>query len=235
MLRRQVRSRAAREYDSLTRYRERQFVASFQRVGGTLLGIGCSDGRLTLEVARQTAADRVIALDIQDTRSEQARNLTELLRCDLRSRFPLADGSVETVSADQVIEHMDDPDHFLAETFRVLAPGGQAVICTENLSAWHNIVALVLGWQAFAQHISSQATVGNPLALHEGEVHLAEYPRHVSLFTPRGLRELSERQGFEVERSQGMGHFPLTFSRPLDAVDATHSYFIAVTLRKPLT
>ncbi|MDJ0392009.1 methyltransferase domain-containing protein [Rhodococcus sp. G-MC3] len=54
-----------------------------------------------------------------------------MLRGNLAT-LPIADGSVDVVVNFQVIEHLWDQAQFLAECFRVLAPGGLLLISTPN-------------------------------------------------------------------------------------------------------
>ena len=80
--------------------------------------------------------------------------------------------------SNQVIEHLADTDVFVAEIARVLEPGGYAVISTENLASWHNVFALVFGWQPFSlTNVSATCMgLGNPLAVHRAE----EWQYHAS-------------------------------------------------------
>ena len=48
--------------------------------------------------------------------------------CDLNDRWPFEDGSVGVVRAHDVLEHLRDPLHSMKEIYRVLAPGGYALI-----------------------------------------------------------------------------------------------------------
>jgi 2-polyprenyl-3-methyl-5-hydroxy-6-metoxy-1,4-benzoquinol methylase len=59
-----------------------------------------------------------------------------------------------------MIEHLRDTDGFMIELQRVLKPGGIAVISTNNLASWHNIVALMLGAQPFPADVSSNFAIG---------------------------------------------------------------------------
>jgi hypothetical protein len=46
-----------------------------------------------------------------------------------------------------VIEHLPATDNFMREIARVLAQEGYAPVSTNNLSCWHNVASLALGWQ----------------------------------------------------------------------------------------
>ena len=83
--------------------------------------------------------------------------------------------------ANQVIEHLYETDSFVNEIPRVLRKDGYAVISTEALSSWHSVFALILGWQPFSlTNISDKKLgLGNPLALHRGELATAVSWRHV--------------------------------------------------------
>jgi hypothetical protein len=83
------------------------------------------------------------------------------------------------------------------------------VVSTENLASWHNIGALILGWQPFSLTNVSYRSLGNPLSLHRGKTWPWESWQHVRVFAYRGLRELFEAHGFMVEAVLGAGYFPL--------------------------
>lgn len=53
-------------------------------------------------------------------------------------RLPVADESQSVVLLESVLEHVDSPDIALAETYRVLHPGGLAYIATTNRLALRN-------------------------------------------------------------------------------------------------
>jgi SAM-dependent methyltransferase len=90
---------------------------------------------------------------------------------DLNDGLPFDDERFDVVVSNQVLEHLADTDAFVSEVARVLRPGGVAAVSTENLASWHNIAALLLGWQPFSLSnvTSARAGLGNPLALHRGE------------------------------------------------------------------
>lgn len=51
------------------------------------------------------------------------------------ARWPLDDGSVDLVVSDWTLEHVDRPEHFVAELSRVLRPGGAFIARTVNRSS----------------------------------------------------------------------------------------------------
>jgi SAM-dependent methyltransferase len=71
----------------------------------------------------------------------------------------------DVIFSNQVIEHLDYPDNFVREAFRVLKTDGYVVVATENMASWHNIFALLLGYQDFSsQGPSREYRMGNPLS-----------------------------------------------------------------------
>ena len=51
--------------------------------------------------------------------------------------LPLADGSADAVISTQVLEHVTDPGHYLAECARVLRPRGQLLLSTHGMMLYH--------------------------------------------------------------------------------------------------
>ena len=133
----------------------------------SLLDCGCDDGEWTLQLGARIGAARLCGIEIVDERRQAALQKGILAKPgDLNEPFPFGDEQFEIVHANQVIEHLKETDSFIQEIWRTLRPGGYAVICTENLSSWHNIVSLVFGWQPFSlTNVSGKRfQIGNPLA-----------------------------------------------------------------------
>lgn len=198
------------------------------------LDLGCDDGERTVEVARAASAHEVHGLEIVEERARLAEARGVDVRIgDLGDRFPYDSAGFDVVCSNQVIEHVRDTDNFVAETHRVLRPGGCAVVSTENLASWHNIGALVMGWQPFSlTNVSGTGLgVGNPVALHRDEEPRLESWQHVRVFAYRGLRELLEAHGFVVEAVAGAGYYP--FPSWLARLDPRHAAFLAVRARRP--
>lgn len=113
--------------------------AAWSRALGHLLppldaaDIGCGEGYLTLEMARW--ARHVIGVDRSDDVLERAKEMAarrqvanvEWKKGDL-ARLPLRDASIDLALLSQSLHHAGDPERAIAETVRVLRPGGRLLI-----------------------------------------------------------------------------------------------------------
>lgn len=220
---------------ALTKYRHKVYAALFKEKGGILLGLGCSSGELTCRVGEMAQAGHIIGIDKISGLSSTCREKMRIIRGDLDQGIPLRDGSVDMVSGDQIIEHLYHTDLFVQEIYRVLKPGGCAVICTENLASLHNLFALILGKQAFSQFVSSKYRLGNSLSPHYKQP-LKEGYSHVQIFTVQGLKDIFEIYNFKVEEIRGIIYFPfLPFwsGRLFEIICPCYAHFIAIRVRKP--
>jgi SAM-dependent methyltransferase len=203
-----------------------------------LLDVGCDDGAWTDEVRRRLRVPprQVHGLEVVDERAALARARGfDVETFDVEGSWPLEDASFDVVHANQVIEHVVRLDHFVREIRRVLKPDGVAVVCTENLASWHNVGALVLGYQPFSlTNISSVRSIGNRFALHAAEAPRADESwQHVHVLTLVGLRDIFSAHGFGAIESWGTGYypFPRRVARALAVRDPRHAHFIAVVAR----
>jgi SAM-dependent methyltransferase len=199
------------------------------RPGATLLDLGCGDGAWTMKVAAHTRADRVLGVEfIEEFADRAARAGVEIVGADLGERLPLADGSIDVVHSNQVIEHVPKTDAFMREIARVLRPGGYALVSTNNLSSWHNIVSLMLGWQPPPCHVSDELIVGNPGNIVEGMESYSPGQTHLRIFTGRALAGLASHHGLRLEAKLAAGYYPVPvrIARLLARLDPLHAAFL---------
>ena len=199
------------------------------RPGATLLDLGCGDGGWTMHVAAKVGAKRVLGIEFIEEFAAAARRAgVEVLGADLGERLPLDDASADVVHSNQVIEHLPKTDFFMREIARVLKPGGYAVVSTNNLSSWHNIVSLALGWQPTPCHVSDELIVGNPGNFVEGMESYAPGQTHLRVFTGRALAGLAAYHGLRVDAQRGAGYYPLPppAAGVLARIDPTHAAFL---------
>jgi methionine biosynthesis protein MetW len=214
-------------------------VANIERLlepsigNSSLVDLGADDGELTERFAQVVGATEVHGVEIVQEQAQKAagRGIV-IVAADLNEPLPYDDETFDVVCSNQVIEHLANTDRFLTEMFRILKRGGYAVVSTENLSSWHNIGALILGWQPFSLSNVSYRSLGNPLSLHRGETWPWPSWQHVRVFAYRGLRELFAAHSFDVETVLGAGYFPL--SAGYGRRDPRHAMFLTVKARRPV-
>lgn len=221
-------------HNELTEYRHKMYTSLFEERGACLLGLGCFEGKLTYKVGKKVEADNIIGIDKHAELLEVYKERIKLINCNLNNGIPLQDKSVDIISGDQIIEHLYNTDVFVEEIYRVLKPGGYAVICTENLASLHNLFALILGKQAFSQFISSRYRLGNPFSPHYKKP-VRDGHFHVQIFTIQGLKDICEFYNLKVERIKGIIYFlflPFWSGKLFEKICPAHAQFIAVRVRK---
>jgi len=173
----------------------------------SLLDLGCSIGDLTLEMAKRVGTSEVFGVD----KISYANSYILVHEADLNEGIPFGDNQFDVVVASQLIEHLQRPKVLISETYRVLKPGGYALISTPNLASWHNLVFLFFGLQ--------------PPGLSTNH-------DYIFLLTTKGLLSLLEK--FKIEQVIGVGFYPLPYllSKYICKVDKRHSVDIVVKVRK---
>jgi malonyl-CoA O-methyltransferase len=96
----------------------------------TILEIGCGTGKNTSLFAR--IADDVQAIDFSAEMIERARRLSfaniTFTVADLTQHWPVDDSSINLISCNLVLEHIQHLSFIFTEAARVLTPGGQFFI-----------------------------------------------------------------------------------------------------------
>ncbi len=114
-----------------------------------ILDIGCNDGLL----GRLLLADghKVFGVDVSESALDLARERgLRVWRVNLETdRLPFDDGSLDVVTACEVIAHIYDTGHLFREVGRVLKKGGLFIITTPNAVSLGRRVAYLLGIGAF--------------------------------------------------------------------------------------
>ena len=115
-----------------------------------------------------------------------------LLTCrvaGLGGTLPFRDQVFDLVTANMVVEHIEQPEKFLADIARVLRPGGRFIFHTPN----------ILFWLMFLGHITPER-IKKPIIWRLEERRAEDvFPTNYTLNTPWKIERLAERTGFEVE------------------------------------
>jgi SAM-dependent methyltransferase len=203
------------------------------RPDGVLLDLGCSDGEVTNRIAARAGVGHVVGVELIEHLAQEARGRgIEVVGADLNARLPFDDASFDVIHSNQVIEHLWNTDNMLREIRRLLKPDGYAVVSTNNLASWHNVVSLALGWQPPPCHASDELIVGNPAGLREG-VTGAQGQMHLRLFTGRALEGVARYHGLDADVAQTVGMYPLPvrLARLMTRIDKRHGAFLVQRYR----
>lgn len=167
----QQRSFADFEVPDLPRVRKvLRFFAG--RPPGICLDLGYCRGSFADHLS--AAGWHCIGLDIVQRRADHSSVAT--VQGDVFGSLPIADASVDAVTAGELIEHLTDDGAFLRECRRVLRPGGLLALTTPNLAFSLNRGLVLIGRM--------------PKFVHE--------PYHYRIYNIASLRQIVDEAGFTV-------------------------------------
>jgi SAM-dependent methyltransferase len=104
------------------------------------------------------------------------------------SHLPFTSRSWDVISANMVVEHLQDPDAVLREVHRALSPGGTFVFHTPNFYHWGTLVA-----RALPGRIKKRL-----VRLFEGRVEADVFETHYQMNTAAEVRRRARANGFDV-------------------------------------
>lgn len=90
-------------------------------ITGKTLDVGCGNK----PYAHLYRSDEYVGLEIDTPQNRASKNADYFYD---GNRFPFANATFDSVVANEVFEHVFNPDQFLSETFRVLKPGGVTLL-----------------------------------------------------------------------------------------------------------
>ena len=191
--------------------------------GDTVLDIGCGNGHLLYQLRHKFT--RLMGLEYSAHRLEQAKiNLSDLAFTPVlgsaEDMSSITTGSIDCIVSADVIEHIPDVYKACAEMFRVLRPGGIAVINTPNIAFVKKRLLLLLG--RFPSTSQPNEGLGSEILFDGGHLHY---------FTFRSLTLLLERAGFAIVRRTGFGKF----GRVHDLYPSLLSGGVQLVAKKPAT
>lgn len=117
-------------------------VIAERRLAGRILDYGAGVGQLTRRLLQLNRFDAVAAADIMSAPADLAGKV-EWLPQDLNVPLPGHDEAYDAVVAAEVIEHLENPRFMIREIFRILRPGGVAIVTTPNNESWRSLISLL--------------------------------------------------------------------------------------------
>jgi 2-polyprenyl-6-hydroxyphenyl methylase / 3-demethylubiquinone-9 3-methyltransferase len=113
--------------------------------GKTALDVGCGAGLLAEPLARLGA--KVTAIDPAAELIAAARDHAAGQGLEIEYRVAAIEdfeGSFDLITSMEVIEHTADPQQFLRDLARRLAPNGLLIMSTPNATAWSRLITITL-------------------------------------------------------------------------------------------
>lgn len=210
----------------------------------SLLDVGCGDGGMLFKYFKQVPAEFYGVEGAPSLKDKAEKRGIKVFSYDLNGRWPFEDNKFDVVFSSQVIEHLHNARLFAEEAYRVLKPGGTAIVTSENLCSLLNWIAMSCGFTPFSLMQLCGRYMGNPIGLHANE-KLAEpvpidHPAfagisgHIRVLTVRQARELFTQTGFETEsRSISILPLPDGLSRMLEGIVQHRGHYLLIRGRKP--
>ena len=172
------------------------------------LDIGCghqllSEWRLDAERTMLEGVRLVVGIDYDFDSLRKHRSIRNVARADAR-RLPFPSRSFDLITANMVVEHLDDPARQFAEIARVLRPGGRFVFHTPNARSY-----IVAGARFFSD--SAKKRLAQLLEdRHESDV----FPTHYLANRAEDIARVAEDAGLEVEQLSFVSTVPVTTNIP---------------------
>jgi 2-polyprenyl-3-methyl-5-hydroxy-6-metoxy-1,4-benzoquinol methylase len=148
--------------------------------GKRVLDVGCSSGYLARPLVARGCT--VVGVEQDPVAAEEAREVcSEVLVGDAETiELPFEHGSFDVVLCGDLLEHLRDPEAFLARVLPFLRAQGRLVATTPNVANWANRLGLLAGrWRYTERGILDHT--------------------HVHLFTRATLMETFGRAGYRIE------------------------------------
>lgn len=95
-----------------------------------LVDIGCGTGKFLQEMNVWQDWQALLGLDGSDEaiKFTKERKIAQVKKADFETKLPIKSNSYDVVTSLDVVEHINDDQHLIHEFYRVLKPGGIAII-----------------------------------------------------------------------------------------------------------
>jgi ubiquinone/menaquinone biosynthesis C-methylase UbiE len=200
-----------------TIYREE--IAKNLSSGVRLLDAGC--GRY-LKFSKEFAnIAQVVGIDLERALETNNANSPYGVRGNL-DHLPFSSESFDLIISRSVVEHLEHPRRVFQEFYRVLKPGGRAVLLTPNK---YDYVSLIAAYTPYRLH---RALVSRIFQVPADDV----YPTLYRANTPSRFIKEMNAAGFQQRRFQTINHYPayLFFSPTLFRVGVLYERLTSLHL-----
>jgi SAM-dependent methyltransferase len=183
---------------------------------------------------------RIVAVDVSADEIEENRDVDETRTADIMQELPFEAGEVDMIVSRSVLEHLVDLEAFVANSARVLKPGGYFIHLFPGRFAPFAIIN-----RMFPQRLSRRIL----FFLHPQTVGICGFPAFYDRCSYSALARLVESRGFEIEE-QRMSYYQsryFDFFFPLYLLSVGYellarasglsdlSAYVLIVARKPLS
>ena len=120
--------------------------------GDRILDVGCGTGQVVHLLDQ--AGYEAWGVDVSEPNIKRARTVSERVRVYDGYKLPFEDGHFAAAGALNVLEHVEQPEAFIAELVRVVRPAGRVVLSSPNFLR-------VLGWKDYHPRMRGLANKRN--------------------------------------------------------------------------
>lgn len=158
----------------------------------TWLDLGCGHHMFASWMEEEQAdlmarAGMIVGIDYDQPSLKKNASIRHLAVADVR-HAPLRSGMFELITANMVVEHLDDPPTALAEIRRMLKPGGLFVFHTPNYR----------NYMVFISSLMPDFLKKVLVRILEDREAADVFPTHYRLNTPAAIRKTAEHSGFKL-------------------------------------
>ena len=183
---------------------EKDLFLGYLRAGMLVIDFGCGDCQRYGDLILSSGV-RYVGLDVSPTaiRRCQEKGLNAIVH-DFTGPVPFPDNSCDVGLCIEVLEHLFQPDRALQEIYRVLKPGGVALISVPNVVYLPNRLLFLLG-------------IFNPGGSPATSLRAPWRDPHIRFFTKTSLLRLLQECGFTIDDFDGefsFAHFPVIYRMP---------------------
>ncbi len=174
-----IAAKLSRGISSHTIYSVVERLVVTRNLKGAVLDYGAGVGDLTRQLVALERFDSVSAADIMAAPPPSDLDAVKWIEQDLNEPIRGFDGAFDVVIAAEVIEHLENPRSTMREIFRLLRPGGTAIVTTPNNESWRSLIALLVR--------GHYAGFGEP-----------SYPAHITALLRKDLARIFDETGFSA-------------------------------------
>jgi 2-polyprenyl-3-methyl-5-hydroxy-6-metoxy-1,4-benzoquinol methylase len=150
------------------------------KLSGQVLDYGAGKGHLTARLRDIRQFDQVSGADLMSRPGDLPSDI-KWIELDLNEPLPVPNATYDLVVAAEVVEHLENPRSMARDIFRVLRPGGAAIVTTPNNESIRSLVSLL-----FRGHFVYFSD--------------ASYPAHITALLRQDIHRILTEAGFSHPR-----------------------------------